>query len=750
MSARQRNRRGVFGTLLASLVLVLTMTSPAVADVFTASHKIAELAGIEGQLLDTLRNFINEEYDQLKALSQFLLERSKEYRLSLESRPPESQSQILKHPNAAYQLIKWYVKTWTRRMDNSPCFKSRLKSEVTSLVPVFKDFEGALSALVRLHHIYRLNASDMYDGNYLGYQGPRLEPDDAFEVGRQAFVDGLPQESRQWLELAADKMREDWRKQKEEGQGKTARPRAQQVTRSLAWTLALLGRAYYVVSSWHNVPNLPEVNALKEDLEGASEIKYTHDNKSHYSNLSELCSRDKEHRVSEIRPYHVCRYKPALHSPYLQYKEEILSQEPYVSVFYDVVNDTEIDTIKHRFVDDDELPAAAAVSKKVKAITRLEVKYLRAKRPFSAEPLQVVNYGLGGHYDAHKDAMELSDVEKGGQTVFTQAGISVAPLKGMALFWYNYEPDMSQTQELTTHAGCPVVYGHKWIATKWIWTYGNTFRRPCGMSPNATQLDIERLVQSRDWARSWDELTEYCGEELYVYSSAVLKVNGYYSDETCSVDIRASHAEYKNEVRLELMSLQANCQRNWIQLHANNAPLSNKLCGLENALTMYVTYPSDTLTVTIGTNKWGSEITSRMLATSTSTWHSNGDFICGNGMYVDESLQCDGYNNCGDWSDEDSDLCGTDVARRATMIKPGYAYGPPPYGAINNGYMPPPPPYNAMPDVTMPPPPAPQPARAATEAASEPATATTVSNTNSTSTAASDNSGATGVTPEAV
>nr|KAG5712229.1 hypothetical protein BaRGS_014579 [Batillaria attramentaria] len=468
MSARQRNRRGVFGTLLASLVLVLTMTSPAVADVFTASHKIAELAGIEGQLLDTLRNFINEEYDQLKALSQFLLERSKEYRLSLESRPPESQSQILKHPNAAYQLIKWYVKTWTRRMDNSPCFKSRLKSEVTSLVPVFKDFEGALSALVRLHHIYRLNASDMYDGNYLGYQGPRLEPDDAFEVGRQAFVDGLPQESRQWLELAADKMREDWRKQKEEGQGKTARPRAQQVTRSLAWTLALLGRAYY---------------------------------------------------VSEIRPYHVCRYKPALHSPYLQYKEEILSQEPYVSVFYDVVNDTEIDTIK-QFVK----------------------------------------------------------------------GTSVRPGSRGGRMW------------------------------------DDSISMPCRVS---------------------DELTEYCGEELYVYSSAVLKVNGYYSDETCSVDIRASHAEYKNEVRLELMSLQANCQRNWIQLHANNAPLSNKLCGLENALTMYVTYPSDTLTVTIGTNKWGSEITSRMLATSTSTY---------------ESLQCDGYNNCGDWSDEDSDLCGTDVA----------------------------------------------------------------------------------------
>ena len=33
------------------------------------------------------------------------------------------------------------------------------------------------------------------------------------------------------------------------------------------------------------------------------------------------------------------------------------------------------------------------------------------------------------------------------------------------------------------------------VANKWIWTAGNIFRRRCGLSPNATQLDIEGDMQ---------------------------------------------------------------------------------------------------------------------------------------------------------------------------------------------------------------------------------------------------------------
>jgi hypothetical protein len=45
---------------------------------------------------------------------------------------------------------------------------------------------------------------------------------------------------------------------------------------------------------------------------------------------------------SRVQPYHVCHLKPVFGHSYLIFKEEILSLRPYVSVFYDVVSDREI------------------------------------------------------------------------------------------------------------------------------------------------------------------------------------------------------------------------------------------------------------------------------------------------------------------------------------------------------------------------------------------------------------------------
>ena len=77
-----------------------------------------------------------------------------------------------------------------------------------------------------------------------------------------------------------------------------------------------------------------------------------------------------------------------------------------------------------------------------------------------------MNYGLGGLISAHVDSISwlsdtnkmandryggarlmtfmvyLSNVPSGGHTVFPQLGISVKPVKGSALFWFNIGSDM--------------------------------------------------------------------------------------------------------------------------------------------------------------------------------------------------------------------------------------------------------------------------------------------------------------------
>ena len=41
-----------------------------------------------------------------------------------------------------------------------------------------------------------------------------------------------------------------------------------------------------------------------------------------------------------------CRFKPGYFLPYVVYKEETLSWEPYISMFYDIISDRETEHVK--------------------------------------------------------------------------------------------------------------------------------------------------------------------------------------------------------------------------------------------------------------------------------------------------------------------------------------------------------------------------------------------------------------------
>lgn len=87
----------------------------------------------------------------------------------------------------------------------------------------------------------------------------------------------------------------------------------------------------------------------------------------------------------------------------------------------------------------------------------------------TAEHFQTQNYGVGGNYDCHVDFLRdnknqetgdrvatvlfyLTDVEKGGSTVFPYLRINVAPEKGKALFWFNMAP-CGNYEWMTRHSG---------------------------------------------------------------------------------------------------------------------------------------------------------------------------------------------------------------------------------------------------------------------------------------------------------
>lgn len=106
----------------------------------------------------------------------------------------------------------------------------------------------------------------------------------------------------------------------------------------------------------------------------------------------------------------------------------------------------------------------------------------------NGEGLQVLRYRPGAEYLPHYDyfdpaqagtpavlrrggqrvatlVMYLNTPTKGGATVFPDAGLSVAPIKGHAVF-FSYDRPHPVTR--TLHGGAPVLEGEKWVATKWL------------------------------------------------------------------------------------------------------------------------------------------------------------------------------------------------------------------------------------------------------------------------------------------
>ncbi|PIA44681.1 hypothetical protein AQUCO_01700346v1 [Aquilegia coerulea] len=159
---------------------------------------------------------------------------------------------------------------------------------------------------------------------------------------------------------------------------------------------------------------------------------------------------------------------------------------------------SEVRTSSGMFIHKGKDPIVARIEDKIAAWTFLPKE--------NGEDIQVLRYEHGQKYDPHYDyfadkvniargghriatvLMYLTDVSKGGETVFPQAeeaprrkpatadddlsdcakkGIAVKPRRGDALLFFSLIPSATP-DPLSLHAGCPVLEGEKWSATKWI------------------------------------------------------------------------------------------------------------------------------------------------------------------------------------------------------------------------------------------------------------------------------------------
>lgn len=244
----------------------------------------------------------------------------------------------------------------------------------------------------------------------------------------------------------------------------------------------------------------------------------------HYERLCRGESNRSQAELDKLTCYYYNRHPLLVIKPV---KIELASLNPHIYLLHDIIRDDDIEFIKDLaaprlqratvtnrntgnlefadyrisksgWLDDEEGEPIMRLNRRLEAITGLSTASLHS------EALQVVNYGIAGHYEPHVDharseksaifqmgmrnriatvLIYMSDVEAGGSTVFLDAETVIEPQKGTAAFWYNLLKS-GESDGSTRHAGCPVIVGSKWVSNKWIHENGQEFRRPCGLSPD--------------------------------------------------------------------------------------------------------------------------------------------------------------------------------------------------------------------------------------------------------------------------
>ena len=171
-----------------------------------------------------------------------------------------------------------------------------------------------------------------------------------------------------------------------------------------------------------------------------------------------------------------------------------------------------IRTSRQTFLQRGEYPVVTRVEERLSRYTMLPW--------YNGEDMQILSYGVGEKYSAHHDVGEkstksgqqlsaegghrvatvllyLEDTEEGGETAFPDSewiepeseyarqkfskcaenGVAVKPKRGDGLLFFSITPE-GEIDQKSMHAGCPVVKGTKWTATKWIHARPYHYRIP--------------------------------------------------------------------------------------------------------------------------------------------------------------------------------------------------------------------------------------------------------------------------------
>ncbi|XP_077350362.1 prolyl 4-hydroxylase subunit alpha-3 isoform X2 [Festucalex cinctus] len=530
-------------TLCVVLACVCALVPACAAEMFTSLLDVRQAISVERKLIGYLRTYIHKEWDRLQDIRRFY---GKVW--SLHNELYGGPSDGMANPLLAFTLIKRLHTDWLnvvyseRAQDNAQALRWSLEQEEDKL-PNMEDVHGAARGLMRLQDVYALHVSSLAAGRFRRASGDRLvdvytpavatplSGDDCFLVGKVAYDQEDYYHSVAWLQESVELFRSSGGRQSAESEGTL-----EDALDHLAFSHFKTGNISHALSLSQELLHHDPLNGrVLRNVEKYEKLLVTRPSVSLVRPASKYVkTRDAYEglcRATGPQPPQVksdrmfCDYftngNPAL--MLLPAKREVLSLRPLVVLFHHFVTDREAQHIKDLAQTRLRRSVVAAGVKQATADYRISksawlkdsahsvvgkldrriamVTGLNVTHPFG-EYLQVVNYGIGGHYEPHFDhatspsspvfrlntgnrlatfMIYLSSVEAGGSTAFIYANFSVPVVKNSAIFWWNLHRNGSGDVD-TLHAGCPVLIGDKWVANKWIHEFGQEFRHGCSLS----------------------------------------------------------------------------------------------------------------------------------------------------------------------------------------------------------------------------------------------------------------------------
>ncbi|RDD40076.1 Prolyl 4-hydroxylase subunit alpha-2 [Trichoplax sp. H2] len=524
-------------------LILIFLSNPIQSEIFTATNDIEKLIDSEINLYNEVDSYIKKQQDSLAQMRNLLDNvKSKMEKVGLKGYEQG------KHPLAIYFLVKRFLTNWKavgNRIQKEATFKDKFLetfAHYNSTFPNLKDLEGSANGLSRLQEVYQLNRNDLLDGKINGgsHLGIKFNWFDCFTIGLASYKGRYFQQSYEWMKIVYNS--------KDPTISSNQRIRALNYLASSAYrinkiqeainltqTLLKLNPEHKTAKKYLNIYekrlNTSTKEKSTEDLDDDNDDEK--DFKQIFNSYKELCRGNVNQKTgadvklnNQLNCYQDYRNPRLLFSPL---NVEVLSLQPYIVIYHNLLTNSEVVLLKTlaspllkravvvgkpdkeygeettyrisktAWLDKEDHPAVKRITTLIGDIIGLTSE--------TAEPLQIANYGIGGHYEPHLDFIEsedkealseytsrignriatvliyLSNVEAGGATVFPKAGVRVEPRQGSAAFWYNMHRN-GEGNKLSVHAACPVLIGSKWAANLWFREVGQELRHTCTLNPD--------------------------------------------------------------------------------------------------------------------------------------------------------------------------------------------------------------------------------------------------------------------------